>query len=448
MSEVNNLREQDFKRRIVLANQVTMVLLVVSALYIPIFSLLGYPLLSYLLIPIDSAFIVCLFLMRAGFYNIGRLGSILVGNIAAFVYACLLGESAGAQLLFFAFIGMPLVIFSNSEVKKISVGIAIPIISYYVLKITDYSLFMSVGLTDFGERSVHFTAAGAVFLIIILYLRFLLTATSQAEQKLINSNQNLQTAYTNLKETRQIAEKMSLQASFASLTMGIAHEIRNPLTPIRLHAEDILGDPPDAEETRAFASTVMRNVDRILNIVDVMLKYGAPATEGKRNIFLNEVVRDALFLAQSKSRQSRIRVESDMTPEPLIICGDGNRLHQALLNLLLNAIQAIEQEGVIIVRCRRDFFINRDGQEVEGARMEVQDNGKGIVKENLDKIFNPFFTTKYGSTGLGLSMVMKIVDDHSGLIKVESEVGVGTTVIVLLPLVTEDPPGVKGAEPL
>lgn len=430
---------ENFARRISLTNQIILLLTLASAPYIFIFHFMGNLFVSRTLLLVDILFLFCLWANYRHKYTLSRFGILFFTNLAIFFYTALLGKETSIYVLFFSVVGIPLVIFETAEKLKIVIGTLMPIFGYFLLDIARYSVaflssLVAVPMNPFYITILHYTVSAVSFLISILFIRFLLNSNEASENRLRQANADLQTAYTDLKQTRQIAEKMSHQAAYASLTKGIAHEIRNPLTPIRSHAQWLEEEhkSPDPE-TGEFARTVIRNVDRILDIVNVMLKYGAPAAEEKTPTAVVTVLQDAVFLAQSKSKQNHIAIETAFPGEPVTILGDANRLHQAFLNILLNAIQAIEQKGVITVRCEKTEFMNQQGKMIPGVRIDIKDTGKGIEKENLDKIFDPFFTTRYGSTGLGLPLVLRIVHEHNGVIKVQSEVNKGTTMTVFLP---------------
>lgn len=116
------------------------------------------------------------------------------------------------------------------------------------------------------------------------------------------------------------------------------------------------------------------------------------------------------------------------------VYGDSTRLYQVFMNLVLNAIESIESEGIITVRTVKTKFNNKKGQNIEGIEISIRDTGCGIDEEDLTKIFDSFYSTKYMNTGLGLSIVLKIIDDHEGIIDVASDIGKGSVFKVYLPV--------------
>jgi two-component system sensor histidine kinase AtoS len=217
-------------------------------------------------------------------------------------------------------------------------------------------------------------------------------------------------------------------AALGELTAGIAHEIRNPLTSIRGFVQ-YLDDCETIEEWRQYGPLIVRQVDSLNRIIGELLAFGRPRPPQIGRVRLDVLVEETTFLTRGKSGA---RIELDLDPGLPEIEADGEALKQALLNLVINAIQAIPETGTVTVSTRAD------GEA--GVAIRVIDDGVGVAPENLDKIFDPFFSTKPSGTGLGLAMVHRIVDAHHGVITVESRPGVGTTVTVRLPLVQPPPP--------
>jgi len=214
-------------------------------------------------------------------------------------------------------------------------------------------------------------------------------------------------------------------ATLGELAAGLAHEIRNPLAGIAGVIEIIGRDLPPESPSRDVLKDVQQEVLHIKQILSELLDYARPHPSHIRPADLNATVEHALALArqQALSRPIEIRfAPADNLPP---VEHDAAQIQQVLLNLLLNALQAIPGAGSIRVTLER-----REGHAV----ISVADSGRGIAPENLANIFRPFFTTKGQGTGLGLSLARRIVEDHGGWIAVESQPGVGTKFTLRLPL--------------
>lgn len=214
-------------------------------------------------------------------------------------------------------------------------------------------------------------------------------------------------------------------ATLGELAAGLAHEIRNPLAGIAGVAEVVARDLPESSAAREALDGVREEVLRINRIVSDLLETARPKPPQFQAADLNATAEHAVIFArqQSLSRPVQVLLRKAEDLEP--VEHDPGQIHQVLLNLILNALQAIDGPGEVQVQVQQ-----RDGS----ATVTVSDTGKGIAAEHLPNIFRPFFTTKGKGTGLGLSLAHRIVEDHGGRIEVESRVGEGSRFSVLLPL--------------
>lgn len=210
-------------------------------------------------------------------------------------------------------------------------------------------------------------------------------------------------------------------AALGELMAGVAHEIRNPLTSIRGFVQ-FLETSTDIAEWRRYAPILIRQVDSLNRIITDLLEFGRQRPPSMRSVDIGELVHEVVLLA---GRQHGIEVNLALRSDCPTIDADPEAIKQALLNLLINAMQSIEESGTISIAT------DSDGRTVA---ITVSDDGSGILPENLEKIFDPFFSTKPNGTGLGLAMVHRIVDSHSGTITVSSRPGEGTVVTMRLPV--------------
>ncbi len=234
------------------------------------------------------------------------------------------------------------------------------------------------------------------------------------------------------------AEKM---ASLGQLAAGVAHEINNPLTGILLYsslvAEAIGDDSPLKEEIRY----VIDDAQRCKDIVKGLLTYSRQTNPVKEVFELNDLVSESLSLIRDQRLFMQVTVVRQLSDEMMPVYGDKNHLSQVVINLVMNAIDAMERVGTLTLCTYR----SPDGA---WACLEVSDTGCGIPKENLPKIFDPFFSTKEPGkgTGLGLSTVYGIVQSNGGSVRVKETGEKGTTFIVKLP-VHEDSPQTEDSSP-
>jgi signal transduction histidine kinase len=213
-------------------------------------------------------------------------------------------------------------------------------------------------------------------------------------------------------------------ATLGELATGLAHEIRNPLAGIAGVIEIVGRDLPATSPARAVVKDVRLEVSRISRTLTDLLETARPRRPEVRRGNLNTTVEHAVMLARQQVLSRPITIELQKLPNLPEVEHDSDQIHQVLLNLLLNAVQAIEKTGVVNVEIG-----SREGH----ATVAVTDSGRGIAAQNLPNIFRPFYTTKGDGTGLGLSLAHRIVEDHHGRIEVTSVVGKGSKFEVLLP---------------
>jgi two-component system, NtrC family, sensor kinase len=222
-------------------------------------------------------------------------------------------------------------------------------------------------------------------------------------------------------------------AAVGQLAAGVMHEINNPLATIGACVAAIQGKLEDGRATPAalgeYLDIIDREVERCSKIVDGLLDFSRPKGQSKAPLSVHSLVEDTLFLLKHHRRFKRMTVERDLAPGLPRILGNKEQLIQALMALLLNAVDAMGQAGRLTVRAAR-------GQRDDELVVEVEDTGVGIPREDQSKIFEPFYTTKQPGrgTGLGLSICYGIVEDHRGRIEVDSMPGRGATFRVHLPV--------------
>ncbi|HEV8590365.1 MAG TPA: ATP-binding protein [Pyrinomonadaceae bacterium] len=248
---------------------------------------------------------------------------------------------------------------------------------------------------------------------------------------------------TQLKEAeekiqQQAAElQRAAQLSFVGeLAAGLAHEVKNPLAGIQ-GAVDILIRRRDASDPeREVLTGVREQVERIDGTVRALLDRARPRSVHREVASLTELTRRAVNVARAqligRVGKKEVRIEFDPPTEDIILSVDPASMEDAILNLAINAIEAIEESGTVSVTIDRGEA--SDQERAEEAIIRVSDTGRGISQDDLSRIFNPFFTTTEGGTGLGLPAVRRIVRVHGGHIEVDSTPGEGSTFRIYLPM--------------
>jgi two-component system, NtrC family, sensor kinase len=212
-------------------------------------------------------------------------------------------------------------------------------------------------------------------------------------------------------------------ATAGELAAGAAHEIRNPLTAVRSAIQLIRADYPDGSDRHEMVGDILDEVDRIEEIVQGLLSFARREDPSFQTLDLAELVHHSVALVRPRARTQSVEVAID-TPASLHVQADPGLLRQVLLNIMLNALQAMDKGGTLRITAMAV------GRQVQ---LRIADTGAGIAPEHLDRIFDPFFTTKKAGTGLGLSICYGIIERHAGRLEVESQPAVGTTIIITLP---------------
>jgi PAS domain S-box-containing protein len=216
-------------------------------------------------------------------------------------------------------------------------------------------------------------------------------------------------------------------ASIGRLAAGVAHEINNPLTTILTSAlliqEDIDSEDPNYQELQTIADEALR----CRKIVSSLLDFARQSKPVKEKHDLNGVVTESVVLTRKQAAFNDVAVEESLPEDLPLINMDKDQIEQALINLILNAIEATDPGGKVAVE---SSFV----PEAEAVELTVSDSGKGIPEENIGRIFDPFFTTRESGTGLGLAITHGIIEQHGGTIEVESKPGHGTRFTIRLPL--------------
>jgi len=245
----------------------------------------------------------------------------------------------------------------------------------------------------------------------------------QMEEKIQKTTADLRKAEAQLIRSDKLA-------ALGQLAAGIAHEIRNPLTSINILIHSLTESLPTEDSRWEDLKVIEEEILRMNEIVDQFLRFARPASPLFERAEIVPIFEETLQLLRPQTEKGKISVRKEFEPLPLITV-DREQMKQVILNLLMNAIQAMPAGGELSITGR----FSKDGYWVE---LSIQDSGFGIPPEDMDKLFDPFFSTKEGGIGLGLSIAHRIIDQHHGKIEVESTLGRGTRFTLSLPVLTEE----------
>lgn len=240
-------------------------------------------------------------------------------------------------------------------------------------------------------------------------------AYSEVTERLQQSHDRLEATVRSLREElsekNRMLERRNRLAALGEMAAGMAHEIRNPLGGIRLYASLLAGDLADRPASMQIVQKIASGVQRLEALVSQVLSFTREMRPTIVEADLRRTIDEALEMAAAatSSRQVRVRVDG---PSPMPVRIDPLLMGQAVLNLVLNAAEAVKPGGLIEIQ----YGPPRDGMEETRFFLVVADDGPGIPAEVIDRVFNPFFTTRDTGTGLGLAIVHRVVEAHDGAI--------------------------------
>lgn len=238
--------------------------------------------------------------------------------------------------------------------------------------------------------------------------------------------QRLKEADEEHKKTMEVLSQTEKMVSIGRLASGVAHEINNPLSGITLCFKNLMESDKDDPRREKLVGAINDSLQRIQNIIEQLLDFSRMTITEKKPVNVNNLINRLLILLSYSVSKKDIEIVKDLSGD-IMILADENKMTQVFLNIMLNALQAMDGGGVLTIKTTRDngFCV-----------VSINDTGTGIPPEIIPNIFDPFFTTKGvgEGTGLGLSVSKGIVDQHGGVIEVESQIGAGTTFKVKLPI--------------
>jgi signal transduction histidine kinase len=210
----------------------------------------------------------------------------------------------------------------------------------------------------------------------------------------------------------------------------MAHEIKNPLTPIKTFSEQLPSRLDDKEFLLKFSKIINREVDRIDSLVQELLNFAKPSPPELKQINIHQLIAQTLDLLNNEIIRHKINLRTSFENKSILVNIDPKQIKQALLNIFLNAIEAMPSSGTLNIN---STVIMKSKTHKQCLIIGISDTGYGIDPKDLPHIFDPFFTKKDHGTGLGLSITHEIIKNHNGRILAESELGKGTSFRIELP---------------
>lgn len=262
-----------------------------------------------------------------------------------------------------------------------------------------------------------------IYNLVAIAVGYLADREKKEKEKHKETSQQLEQSLKILNEQQNKLIQADRLRSLGEISLGVAHEIKNPLSSIKGALEIIKKELPPAFGKHEFFTIIEKEVERLNKLAKDFLNFARPPKITLLECNINDLLEETLKLLEQKLNENKITLNKDFQNE--ITClADSQQLQQVFLNIILNAVSAMKNGGKLKIKTK--LTENK-------CNIVFTDTGSGISAENIDKVFNPFFTTKQDGTGLGLSIAYKIIEEHQGNISVESS-SAGTTFKISLPL--------------
>ena len=423
-------------RRISISNLYALTCICAGVPYLYLFNISSLQFLQFLILPFIFFFFPLTFFFNwLRFHTLAKINIAFSTSAAVFVFSNILGRDIGLHMVYIAFMTISFVIF-DYKLRIYSWALILACSGLYIVtEINNYTLlpFSAPVVTPLLIKYFNITSLLVTFITLFLCLRFYIKQNIETEEKLEDSNSELTKALQEALERKVMLEKLSQQAAFTTLSMGIAHEIRNPMMNLLSSSEILETEKNLSQSTQDFLELIKRNIFRILTITDSMLKYGRPSQQKLEPLNVKGILEEICSIVKGECKKNRIKLNIDCMPE-ILIYTDPILLHQILTNIAINGIQAMPNGGDLSIQSRLSSFRLEDNVNVSGICIVITDTGEGISEDILDKVYDPFFTTKYKGIGLGLSIVLKNIHSLGGKLTIDTHPNKGTHVNVYLPL--------------
>ena len=247
-----------------------------------------------------------------------------------------------------------------------------------------------------------------------------------------------------VRELEERLRRADRLAALGTMAAGIAHDIRNPLTSILIFSQLMSLHHDDPNVRAKFDRIVPRELERVQAVIEDMMELARSSALNLEPTNINEVLVQVLELYESQATSLEVKISRELAPDLPFCMADKKRLHRCFSNLISNGIQAMVSGGDLGVRTDRfppaairDPKTDPSAEDTgvgTSIRVVISDTGQGIPADRLSRIFDPFYTTKEKGLGLGMAITHRIVEDHKGSIDVQSQVGIGSTFTILLPV--------------
>lgn len=353
----------------------------------------------------------------------GARTSILIKLVLCYL---LIGWTGGISSTYYLTLMLPVI----SAATTLSVPGTAFVILVACLEYLSFLFYLDWRHQELTRDAIGELGLRVVFLPVIGFLTQQLAEANRVEaRKYQTAAEQLESANQHLQAAEAAVRRSDRLAALGQLTAGLAHELRNPLGTMRASAEMLLKNvPQDSALAREMAGFIASEVDRTNSLITRFLEFARPLKLRLQTADVSQVLDEAIRELEQHHPPLGVTVYRNYSPDVPRIPVDAEWLQRVFYNLLLNAAEASTPRDSITAKVRAS---------AKSIEVSIIDRGSGIDAAHSEHIFNPFFTTKTSGVGLGLAIVSKIVDEHGGTIRVDSEVGAGSVFRVFLPIATQ-----------
>ncbi|MGE4169547.1 MAG: sensor histidine kinase [Candidatus Margulisiibacteriota bacterium] len=415
--------------KIILTNQLGLILIFVATPYFFIFKYFGAPLLGQMILPIVLLLLLTFYCNGKGWFLAAKLLIIGVPSFGAVIYSCILGVSAGIQHLFVAILTIPFVVFDFKKPVQLTLGMIIPVGSYFILEFLGYGLFPRHILEPLFLTIIRITLTTVTFFIALATIGFYFFQNRRSKLQLEQTNRDLKSAYTLLKsQSTQLAQVEQYRA-YMVLTQQVAHELKNPLHLLGLTTygmKKIMQNTDQLEQAIEMVDQTVKNMQQVLSAMLSAGQGGAQIEPVSVQSSLEKIV----LLIRARCQNKGITIQDHFEKVPLVSASQQG-LFQIFTNLVTNALNAMPDGGILSLHIR-----GASQNDQEGVLIGIQDTGPGIPIDQQATFFTrDIYTTPEGEThGFGLGIVRNLIEKFDGQISLDSNPTYlhGTTVWVWL----------------
>lgn len=432
LSKIGTKKDYDksLTARVILSNRIMLICIALTLPFSIGFYLLGYLSLGFGIIVLCSAYGSCLIFHKYFQHNIAFFLTWMLPICGILIYFVVTGTSAGFHFILFFCASLGTILFSREKKVWVITTMIIPVVLFFVC---DFLGDKFVIIKLFDEPVLVLLRVLAMIITIVCILSVVTIYINQSI-RLLKYRQGLESVAKlklkvlkdDIESKNKIIDSLESNKAFISATTGVAHEIRSPMASLLAGAELLRDNVDDSAAVKEFSELLINTIQRLKVFTQSILSFGANTSENKIQFDISQLLIELSALMTYQTNRLGIKLILDH-PKRCLINANREYIGQALLNLIVNATQHTPKKGLISIKVKKvNSFLN----------ISISDTGAGIKKEHLPLIFETNSSSKKDiyNAGLGLPLVKRVIDDHMGKIEVSSEIDLGTTFKIQLPI--------------